>query len=365
MKNIFCKSLIAAIAAACALPVFAADYPEKNVLNVDFRSVPADFENLPARETEKWSFNFRPYDAEAAALLWTDPMVIRNVSSGADVDAKHLPTGVYACCDEYGLYIFAYGASVRHGIRFDKMSGECFVIPGDNDSHVIRGYQPFGFTGSAFMYKLMWMKEDRNNREMFNQMVFNQHNCANGTVVEIHIPWAICWDTLPVFKNKKDNFWRLSMIRWGGSAGAESWGGRVHSQSKCGYLRMPDFTPEQESKILKTTLVKVIEMFNDTVGATEINPGRVGNPMNAYRQSIAHLPHSWMNVNEDPEFRPVLQALIQNRRDIIKVAEEKFGQMTLEEQKAFYLENVAKLANFRYDVEDAYAEFLNQKLLAR
>ena len=364
MKNILFKSLAALTAAVIPASALFADFPEKNVAQVEFRSVPADFENLPGREPEKWNFTFRPYGAEAAADLWSDPSVIRNATAGDDMDAKHLPTGVYVCCDEYGFNILVYGASVKRGIKFDAVRGECFFIPGDNDNHKIINYQPFGFRNDHFQYKLSWMKQDRSNRVIFDEMSFDFHHCANGGVAVIKVPWYLYWDKLPIFFDKKDNFWRLSMIRWGGSHGAETWGGVVHSQTKCGYLRMPAFTDAQASLILKTTLLKLWDQFNQEAGSTAISATRFGSSMNAYRRSIAYLPHTWANICEDDQFRPLLNDLYNSRKQI-GVEMDKFDTMSLAEQKAFYLKNAPLLANYRYDVESAYATFLKDKMLNR
>ena len=40
-----------------------------------------------------------------------------------------------------------------------------------------------------------------------------------------------------------------------------------------------------------------------------------------------------------------------------------FDKMSLEEQKAFYLKNAPLLANFQYDIDDAYAAFCKAKLM--
>jgi len=340
------------------------------VVNADFRALPADFENLPYRESAKWNFGFRPYGKEAAAVLWSDPNVIRDISIGEIVDEKHLATAVYASCDEYGFHILAYGAmkdsadALAKGNNPENIFFECFFIPGDADDPQIINYQPFGVRTvyPFWRFKVPWMRQDRNNRWIFDDMKVNVRKNRNGAVVQLSIPWDLYWDHLPVFQTKKDNFWRLSVIRWGGSFGGETWGGRVHSQTKCGYVRMPDFTPEQQSKIMKNTLLTLWARFQKLKINDAYNP-YITADLDAYRRSIDHLPHSWMNINEDPEFKKnVLIPLFEKCAAIGKGLAE-FDKLPLEEQKAFYKANAPVIANFRYDIEEAYADYIREKLM--
>ncbi len=361
----------AAVVAAAVPGLYAQD--EKNVAQVEFRAVPADYDQLPFRETAKWNFGFRPYDAESAAYLWSDPNVIRDVSSGSAVDEKHLATGIYVACDQYGMTILGYGAlkkqenALNTGRGLENVFFEIFFIPGDADNPQIINYQPFG-ANSIFphwRYKLSWMKQDRNNRLIFQDVKIDSRYNSNGAVLRLYVPWILYWDHLPVFCEKQDNFWRLSMIRWGGSHGGETWGGRVHSQTKCGYIRMPDFTPEQTSAILKTTLLDLWSQYISVSRGTAVNPGTTGNVLNAYRKSIDHLPHSWMNVNEDMTFKTEILIPLIAERDKIGQGIARFDSMSIEEQKAFYKQNAALLANFQYDVDQAYAAYLKKQLMKR
>lgn len=370
--NFLSKSFAAAAAAMLALPALFGQM-EKNVAQVEYRTLPPDYEQLPFRESGKWNFGFRPYGAEAASVLWSDPNVIRNASAGDTLDDKHLITGVYVACDAYGFNILGYGAlkssakALESGRNMESTRFECFFIPGDNDTQKIINWQPFG-AGSIYpywQYKLSWMKNDRNNRVVFDDMVLDARYNANGAVTRFYVPWLAYWDHLPVFCDKADNFWRLSMIRWGGSYGAETWGGRVHAQTKCGYIRMPDFTPEQASAILKTTLQALWGKYVSMKTDTAIDPGTTGKVLNDYRESIAHLSHSWMNMNEDEPFKSTVLTDMIKERDAIGKGIAEFDKMTLEEQKAFYQKNAPLLANFRYDAENAYAEYLKQQLMKR
>lgn len=344
---------------------------EKNLAQVEYRTLPADYENLPFRETEKWNFGFRPYGAEAASVLWSDPKVIRSVSSGERVDEQHLATALYVSCDQYGLNILGYGAlrdqkkMLEKGANLDNVYFECFFLPGDSDTPPVINYQPFGIS-TLYPYlgfKLSWMKQDRNNRDQFKDMRVEARLNSNGVVLRSMIPWHVIWDRLPVFPEKRDNFWRLSMIRWGGSNGrGETWGGRVHSQTKCGLIRMPDFTSAQKAAIMKTTLETLWTQYQNVKNSTPVNPAKTF-PLNQYRKSIDSLPHTWMNVNEDPDFKEnVLIPLIKDR-DQIGAEFAKFDTMSVAEQQAFYLKNAPLLANFAYDVDEAYSKYLKTKMM--
>lgn len=372
-KTLYTSILAAlALAAVPAVNAQASNADLKNVAQVEYRTLPSDFENLPARETGKWNFGFRPYDAESAAYLWSDPNVIRNVAAGGDVDAKHLISGLYVTCDPYGLTILGYAALkdqkdvLDKGKNLENAFFEIFFIPGDADNPKILNYQPFGICSNLpnFRYKLSWMKNDRNNREMFDDLRVDSRLVKNGVVMRVFVPWTIIWDHLPVFCEKQDNFWRLSMIRWGGSHGGETWGGRVHAQAKCGYIRMPDFTPEQQAMIMKTTLFGLWNKYQAASNLIDYNPTQTM-ALDYYRKSIDHLPHSWMNVNEDPDFRMDTLFPLVKDRSAIGAELAKFDSMTLEQQKAFYKKNAPLLANYLYDVDDLYSAYLKQQMMKR
>lgn len=370
MKKYQTLLFAAAAAAGLAFPVAAIEDAGKNVADVEYRTLPTDFENLPARETSKWNFGFRPYGMEAASVLWSDPSVIRSVSMDDAGEGKDLPTAVYVSCDEFGLNILGYGATrsaakqLEKGGDLDDVCFECFFLPGDSDTPPVVNYQPF-CVSSLYPYdgyRLSWMKEDRNNRSQFDDMTVAVRRSAGGAVVRIHIPWHVIWDRLPVFAEKRDNFWRLSIIRWGGSRGGETWGGRVHSQTKCGLIRMPSFTPEQEHAILKTTLEFLWSKYRLEKGRSGVAPAKTL-PLDYYRKSIDDLPHTWMNFNEDPVFKEQILIPLIEERDAIGKKLAGFDAMTPAERRAFYLKNAPLLGNFHYDLEDASARYIKSKLM--
>ncbi len=367
------KHFFSTILTTAVLTFSAAFAGEKNVADAEFRTLPPDFENLPARESAKWNFGFRPYGKESSDFLWSDPNLIRDVTSGGKADAKKLPTGLYVSIDEYEISFLVYGAlkdsaeKLGKGLAGEELLLECFFIPGDADDPQIINYQHFGVSSvypPVPRWKLSWMKDDRNVRNFLDDMLIVARPNKNGTVVKFSVPWVKYWDHLPIFSDKENNnIWRLSVIRWGGSSGGETWGGNVHAQSRCGYIRMPDFTPEQQTLMMKTTLLKLWDMYQKTKSGVRIAPGKVPDKVNYYRKSISHLPHSWMNVNEDREFvNTVLKPLIASR-DAIGAELSSFEKMPLAEQRAFYLKTAPLLGNFHYDVDEAYGAYLKNKLM--
>ncbi len=371
MKKHFFSTVLTAAAVMLMMTASAA---EKNVADVEFRTLPPDFENLPARENTKWNFGFRPYGKESSDFLWSDPNLIRDVTSGGAADAKKLPTGIYVSCDEHEISFLVYGAlkdnaeKLSKGQNDEELLLECFFVPGDADDPQIINYQHFGVSSlypPTPRWKISWMKDDRNVRNFLDDMSIVARPNKNGTVLKFSVPWVKYWDHLPIFSNKENNnIWRLSVIRWGGSSGGETWGGVVHAQSRCGYIRMPEFTDTQAALMMKTTLMKLWGLYQQTKSQVEISPNKVPHDKQSfYRQSISNLPHSWMNMNEDRDFvNSILKPLIASRDEIGKSLAE-FDKMSLAEQKAFYLKNAPLLGNFHYDVDEAYGAFLKNKLM--
>lgn len=369
------KHLLTAFCAASALLFAAAPalLAQKNVAQVEYRVLPPDFENLPRLENAKWNFGFRPYSSESAAFLWSDPNVIRDVTSGGAMGEKQMPTGLYVACDSEGLTILVFGAhrpsdaNLQAGKGVEAISLECFLIPGDADNPKIINYQPFGISSvyPYYSWKLSWMKEDRNNRALFNDIRIDAKFVTNGTVVKFTIPWLPLWDHLPVFQEKADNFWRLSLIRWGGAFGGETWGGVVHSQTQCGYLRMPAFTDQQKTAIMKDTLLRLWAQYQKIKTNASVAPGTVCGRKDFYRQSIEPYPHTWMNVNEDFAFVDAWLNPAIAERNAIGAGIAGFEKMSIAEQLAFYRKNAPLLANFQYDIDEAYAAHLKSQLMKR
>ena len=112
---------------------------EKNIISVEYRDLPANFEQLPRTEPQKWNFNFRPYGAMAASVLWSDPIMQREVMAGEDAQGKE-PTALYVCCNAEGLNLLVYAveskmtSSLEKGEALPTSTLECFFAPGDADT---------------------------------------------------------------------------------------------------------------------------------------------------------------------------------------------------------------------------------------
>ena len=201
----------AAAAFLCAAFPLSAEINDsgKNVLNVEWRILPGDYEKLPATESSKWNFNFRPSGKEAAALLWTDPNTVRDLTGDGESDiAGQEPTSLYACCDEEGLTILVYGVhkdpsiALKDGKKLPFVRVETFLLPGDADDPQIQNYHPFGYQSVAphLQYNLSWMKFDRKNRPLIPTLILGSRRVSNGTVCRITYPWFPLWDRLPFTK---------------------------------------------------------------------------------------------------------------------------------------------------------------------
>lgn len=372
MKYFATVTLAAALCFSASAALSAADEIGKNTANVEFRRLPHDFEKLPALEPQKWNFNFRPYGKEAAEVLWSDPNSIRQIAAGEKSSSGQIITGIYASCDAEGLDILIFATmpqtisgALEKGTKEPGVSLETYVLPGDADDPQIINYHPFGFSSNQpyLEWSLSWMKWDRDTRPVISEIVFDVRRVTNGLVIRMHYPWLPFFDRLPVFSEKEDNFWRLAMLRWDGKA--VTWGGVVHQQVQLGYLRMPAFTQEQKTQILKSVLLKIWNRYQNIKSDRRISPNFITGRDDFYRNSQKDLPKSYMNVNEDFGFQDawLLQAI--KDRDALGAGIADFEKLPPAEQDAFYKKNAALLYNFDYDIEEAYADYLNKKIMKR
>ena len=362
MKPYF-HCLLAAILAAglAAAPARA----EKNIIDVEYRTLPGDFEQLPRTEPEKWNFNFRPYGAMAASLLWTDPIMQRDVMAGEDAGERE-PTAIYVCCDAEGLTVLVYAIeskmtkALEEGKPLPNSRLECFFTPGDADTSRIEHY--YQFECQATEPKLPgvypWMMEDRTFRSIKPHIVIDSRQLDNGNVIKIFIPWAPLFDRLPLAPAKRDNFWRLSVIRWA-SSGAQTWGGVVHAANSAGYIRFPEFTPEQETAIRRTVLRQGWTSYKNTVTSTTVDPAKAIERLEPYYADLqGRLPQSYKNVNEDFGFRRAWLETAIRERDALGAQIAALERLAPAEQSAFYAAAADKLFNFGYDLEQAYGDYL-------
>ncbi len=343
---------------------------QKNVLNVEWRTLPPDYENLPAAESEKWNSNFRPYGQEGASMLWSDPNAIRSVMQGNAVD-KNFPTALYVSMDERELNVLIFAAmkegAVESGLRsgnpVPEFSGESFFLPGDADNPEILNWQPFGPTSKpGYDYKLSWMTWDRDNRDLIGVLKLDSRRLKSGVILKMTIPWVAYYDRLPFLNGKKDSFWRLGLMRWDTGV---TWGGVVHQQLAPGYLRF-NLTDEQKTKLMKSVLIECWKRYLDVRSKTDVNPNKTFGRGNAYRnRTMEAFPHSYMNVNENWGFRDAwLMNAIQERNELGKGIAD-FEKMTLDEQIAFYKKATRILYNFQIDIDDASGKYHKALLMKR
>ena len=344
----------------------------KNVYNVRFQTLPKDCERLLAADPQSWDFNFRPYGRTAD--LVSDPAIVRGVAEGKNVEGK--PTALRVSCDEDGWNYLVFCAEPD----IDKAQSEAgqlplpnlemYFLPGDTDNEKPAFYWQF-YKGVGQFDQYDWPVADRRWRLLMPYVTQETRRLPNGYVFRMNIPWEGMWDKLPIFNDRVDNFWRLSVIRW--VDGGMTWGGTVHEPARFGYIRWPDFTDAQKTEIMKRLLDKAWENFlvlsskaAFSVAGTVANSwgrgGYVRSEPYAVAQAKEEGPRSYINYCEDPEFRPILEKLTAAAKAYgAGIAE--FAKKPMAEQEAFYKEASAKLFNFRYDVEEAYEKQLRAKFV--
>lgn len=345
------------------------EYTRKNVTNAEFRELPGDYTELLTKEIDKWDFNFRPYDAAAAKMLWTDPTVIRAVASGESTAEE--ATGIRVICNADGFTILiycvvnAYRDSLLKGQQTAAPGVEMFFMPGDSDNHDIEHYYQFMPRAEApYLDGIYpWLKEDRSFRSIEKYLQIDSLPALNGTIIRVTVPWEPLFDRLP-FSGKRDNFWRLSVIRWI-AAGGRTWGGKVHAQNGAGFIRWPEFTQEQKTAIMKKTLVRGWRSYHnycqEWTRRTDVVP-----VVETYQEIVtSKTPRTWANVNQDYEFRE--KWLEPKKKELAELGKSiaDFEKLPPEEQERFYQSASQKLFNFRFDLEDAYADFLKNKMFQR
>ena len=369
MNRYLHPSMVAIAASVC---VSGAVRAEKNMIEAEFRDLPAHYERLLEAEPDKWNFNFRPYGAASADTLWSDPIVQRDAVSGRDLGDK-APTAVFASCNEDGFTILVFAGEpqfkdrLEQGLALPPSSLECFFAPGDADTSGIEHYYQFmcGANEPRITGVYPWFMEDRGFRTIEGRLQVDSRTLPNGNLLRIFVPWSPLFDRLP-FTEKRDNFWRLSVIRWGAPGGGQTWGGVVHAATSAGYVRWPDFTDEQKTAIRKATLLKGWTAYKNLAGSRAVNPAVV-NPRTEeyYTETIAALPQSFRNVNEDFGFGEAWLENASAKRNALGASIAAFETLSQAEQEAFYAKASDMLFNFGYDLEQAYADYLKAKIFAR
>ncbi len=363
--------LFIAVCSAALLAAPATRAQEKNIIDVEYRDLPANYETLLRQEPGKWNFNFRPYGASSAAVLWTDPIMQREVMSGESVSNK-APTALYVTCNEAGFTVLVFAceptmrSSLEKGAALPSSTLECFFAPGDADTSKIEHYYQFmcGATEPAVQGVFPWFVEDRGFRTIKGHLQVDSRSLPNGNLIRIFVPWAPIFDRLP-FTTKRDNLWRLSVIRWA-PTGGQTWGGVVHAATTAGYIRFPDFTDQQKTAIRKATLLKGWTAYQNLANSTPVSPGKVtARTEDYYQKTIASLPQTYKNVNEDFGFRDAWLTNAVAARNALGATIAGLETLSQPEQATFYRRASDMLFNFGYDLEQAYADYLNTKIFKR
>lgn len=365
MNRRLALALAAAVSAAAA---FAADNA-KNIADIVFEPLPADFGAFMKANPGRWNFGFRPY-GDAAGDLWTDPQLQRDVTGGKSV-AGARPTAIAFSMDSRGLtaLLFCGEPSMTNGYAtsgdFPSPFAEFFICPGDADTGKIRHHYHMYYDGFK-LEEFPWLEADRDFRTLLPYTTFEEHELPNGVMLRLTYAWEGMFDYLPfVDAGKKDNFWRFSAIRWA-PGGGQTWGGKVHAPSQAGYIRFPEFTPGQKTAIMAHVLKEGWKVFRASERDYRYNVGN-GLPyadVNTnlyYREELAAHPRSFVNYAEDPGFRPEL-ARLRAACSALGPGLSRFAEMAGDEQIAFYKKASQLLFNYRYDVEEAYREYLVRKL---
>lgn len=344
----------------------------KNIYDVRFESLPSDWENLVTRDPSSWDWNFRAYGATGD--LVSDPAIVRDVSQGKAVKGQH-PTAIRVSCDEDGWSYLVFccepeaAEALATGGDFPLPRMEMYFMEGDTDNQDPPLYWQLYLSGRKFE-QYDWLVYDRRWRFLKPYLSTQTRRVSNGFVFRLNVPWAALWDRLPVFSDRRDNFWRLQVIRWADGAG-QTWGGGVHEPARAGYIRWPAFTEAQKTEILRRLIEKAWSDFQDESAKTEFTTaasgyqrsGRAGYVRNepyAVEQIKEEGPRTYVLYNENPEFRPTLDAIVASAKELGKGV-AGFTAMAPAARDAFYREASERLFNFRYDVEEAWAKLLREK----
>lgn len=353
---------------ASALAAFAAD-SGKNVFDVVWR----DSDDAPALSSDPkvWDFGFRPYGAGADRLV-SDPRVIRAAAEGGDTGGDR-PTALSVSFNERGLDVFVacFGPPLEEALAATNAAPlprlEFFIAPGDADSSRIEPYWMMVFRRHPPVEEFPALEYDRDYRPLAPYVTASTVTRRNAVIVKLHYAWEGLFDRLPFLTcDKRDVFWRLSMIRWDLPGGGRTWGGQVHRPDEAGYIRFPRLTEEQENAIMSQVLVRAWESFTEESVRYELRAdGDVMSPQvdasARVREELRRCPRTYVNYGEDPAMRPALERLVAERK-ALGPAIARFRELPRTERAAFYRRACDMLFNFRLDVERTHAAILAEKL---
>lgn len=361
--------------AGCATtPVEPEKNNAKNVYDVRFERLPDDFERLMEGDLSAWNFNFRPYGRTSD--LWTDPSAIRDVGDGKALASK--PTALRVACNEDGWSYLVYCGEPSLKDELANTNAlpyptlEMYIGEGDTDNFEPAPYWQFLYERGK-MREIKWSVEGPAWRPLREVTRLETRQRDNGFVIRLDFPWEAFWDRLPVFSDRADNFWRLTVMRW--AAGGVTWGGDVHEPNRYGYIRWPKFTDAQKTEIMARVLEKGWHRYCQLTAGINYNtdvkkPGGwqraayVRNEPYALAQLKEEGPRSYTNYAEDPAFRPTLEKI----EAACAASAPKIGAfrtLSAAEQEAVYREVAPKLYNFTYDVQKAYDAYSRAKVMGK
>ena len=373
LRAISIRSFATAFALAAAFaPIAALSLPAdlgKNVYDAKFAHLPAKVQDLLVSEPDAWNFNFRTYGS-SSDMLWTDPSVQRSaVSDGA---GEQRPTALHVSADEEGFTVLvlcvepSLSTFLSSTNGFPSQSLEFFFMPGSAEVHGIAHHYMM-FYGDFTLNEYAWLVPTRDFRYMRPYTKVSETVLKNSVIVRLDFAWEGIFDKLTFLGDEADDaIWRLSMIRWA-PGGGQTWGGVVHQQSRAGYIRW-HFTREQKTAIMKSVLDKAWTAFRRATASPDLLCDKSWAGVNTDRAKYFSAmmetdPRSFVNYNEDPAFRPVLESL-EAERKALAPAIATFTELPYDEQVAFYEKASRMLFNYRYDVEDAYAALESERAFA-
>lgn len=365
----FLGSGVLAMAAAIAnagAPAAPVNFGAKNVIEAKFMEVPEACEDMLKTHPDDWNFSFRPY-GNSSQMLWTDPLTARAaVGGGTEFGGKH-PTALNVTCnaDGWTFLLLCVAPGINEALANTNAlpvpSMEFFFVPGDTDTHLADSHYHF-YWGEGEFAHYPWCVQDRTWRNMLSAIRSECRRLPNGYLLRFTFPWEPLFDKLP-FSDKADNFWRLQVVRW--SSESATFGGVVHQQSRAGYVKFPEFTDGQKAEMMVRLLEKAWIQFQHERSSRPYNYAGGWNAPAPRTETfitehLATFPRTYVNYGEDPEFKPILETLV-NERLALGAEIAAFRSMKPGEQLAFYTRASDMLFNFRYDVEEAYAAHLTDK----
>lgn len=339
---------------------------EKNILDVRYCDVPGNFESLLKTHADQWNFNFMPYGKDEG-VLWSDPAVRRDAISGGSDNAKRV-TAVFGACNEQGLTILVFCAepelkkSLAEAKALPGSMLEMYFAPGDADNNNLQHWYQFIF-GQTDVDKnasdFPWLERDRNFKRIKHELKVETRIINTGYISKVFIPWSLLDNRMP-FSAKKDNFWRIGIMRWCPGT-SQTWGGAVQAVTSTGYFRLPEFTAAQKDAIRKNILLRAWNDFQEQYLVVNGVDG-MEEPWRLERDK-AH-PRSYITMREEREFMTeVMPAILPEFTQIGKDI-ARYDELT-ETQKESLLIRAKRLKQFSFVWQTAYADYLKNKFFSK